>query len=57
MPEKRLPVLEAAGFDLSAQVEAMAREARQYRSGVQKIRELVQDGQRDHASRLLTDGP
>lgn len=57
MPEKRLPLLETAGFDLTAQVEAMAREARQYQSAVHKIRELLQDGKRDQASRLLTDGP
>ena len=57
MPEKRLPLLEAAGFDLMAQVEAMSREARQYQIAVQKIRELVVGGKRDAASLLLTEGP
>jgi hypothetical protein len=57
MPEKRLPMLETAGFDLMAQVEAMSREARQYQLAVQKIRELVESGDRDKASLLLTEGP
>jgi hypothetical protein len=57
MPEKRLPLLEAAGFDLMAQIEAMLREVRHYHQAVQKVRELVEQGNRDRASLLLTDGP
>lgn len=56
MPEKRLPLLETAGFDLLAQVEGMLREVRLFQDDVQRIRDLVTHGNRDVASRLLTEG-
>jgi hypothetical protein len=57
MPEKRLPLLEAAGHDLMAQVEALLRGVRQYQHEVTRIRELLVQGDRDKASLLLTEGP
>jgi hypothetical protein len=57
VPEKRLPLLEAAAFDLDAQVQAMSREVRSYQREVQRVRDLVAQGHRDQASLLLTDGP
>jgi hypothetical protein len=56
VPEKRLPLLETAGFDLMAQVEGMLRQVRLYQREVQQIRDLVVTGNRDIASRMLTDG-
>jgi hypothetical protein len=56
VPEKRLPLLETAGFDLLAQVEGMLREVRLFQDDVQRIRDLVTHGNRDVASRLLTEG-
>jgi hypothetical protein len=56
MPESRLSLLETAGYDFMAQIEGMLREARLYQREVQRIRDLVTDGHRDVASRLLTDG-
>ena len=57
MPEKRLPLLEAAGHDLLAQIEAMLREVRHYQREVQQIRHAFDSGQREHASHLLAEGP
>ena len=56
MPDKRLPLLETAGFDMLAQVEAMLREVREYHDQVRRVRELVAEGKRDRASLLLTEG-
>lgn len=56
MPEKRLPLLETAGFDLLAQVEGMLRQIHLFQRDVQRIRDLVTAGERDVASRLLTEG-
>ena len=49
-------MLEAYGFDLMAQVEAMLRQTRLYQREVQRIRDHVNRGDRDGASRLLADG-
>jgi hypothetical protein len=57
MPEKRLPLLEAAGHDLMAQVEAMLRQVRHYQRAVMQIREVFDHGRRDRASLLLAEGP
>lgn len=57
MPEKRLPLLEAAGHDLMAQVEALLRGVRQYQQDVARIRAVLVQGDRDNASLLLTEGP
>jgi hypothetical protein len=56
VPEKRLQLLETAGFDLLAQVEGMLRQIRLFQGDVQRIRDLVTQGNRDVASRLLTEG-
>lgn len=56
MPEKRLPLLETAGFDLLAQVEGMLRHVRSYQEEVHRIRDLVSQGKRERASLLLTEG-
>jgi len=56
VPEKRLPVLETAGFDLMAQVEGMLRQVRLYQREVQRIRDLLTQGERERASDLLTQG-
>jgi hypothetical protein len=57
MPEKRLPLLEAAGHDLMAQVEALLREVRHYQDAVTRIRQLVIQGDRDKAGLMLAEGP
>ena len=40
-----------------AQVESLSREVRYYQHEVARIRELVNQGDRDKASLLLTEGP
>ena len=56
MPEKRLPLLETAGFDLLAQAERILRQVRLFQGEVQRIRDMVTQGRRDVASQLLTKG-
>jgi hypothetical protein len=56
MPEKRLPLLQTAGHDLRAQIEAMHRGIRHYDEEVQRIRQAFDAGNREEASRLLAEG-
>jgi hypothetical protein len=56
MPEKRLPLLETAAFDFMAHLEGMLRQARFFQREVNRIRELLDSGNRDQASLMLTEG-
>jgi hypothetical protein len=52
----RLPLLEAAGYDLLAQVEGMLRQARLFQGELERVRELANTGRSDGATRALTEG-
>ena len=56
VPEKRLPLLETAAFDFIAHLEGTLRQARSFQREVHRIRELVDAGQRETASLMLTEG-